>query len=150
MKQVKTDTVRVFDAEQDKFIERSYARIKGDLATGGVQVDFHPLDLDPGDFVRSPILELLRHQEQEVDPTTRRALSSCKECDLYDRLASISERYMARSTKLERKLALNPPEIDFLRGRPRICVACILHEHRIRKARLSWPRRVAYWLKHRK
>jgi len=127
-----------FDAKNDCFTQT-------EVAQTGIPIPFG-FDLD--DIVRTPILQILREQEQDRDPRTGLyCISGDRQaCTLYDDLVRASRRFTTNVPKRDQGRYLNPPERVLLNSRPPYCEACIWVEHARRKRESSRLRRFHRWV----
>lgn len=138
-RKLRTETVVLFDREHDCFIHRQVPKTAAPI----------PYGFDLEDTVRTPILQILRSQEQDRDPAT--GLYCIKGdrsvCTLYDDLVKESRRFTAQVPKRNQGRYMNSPERVLLNANPPFCEACIWVEHARRRRESSRLRRFIRWLR---
>lgn len=150
MRSPTTNEVVIFNPKKDRIETRTirFRTLKEPLAPH-VKVEIVPQNyggLDPNDRVRAPILRILMERKHELDPRVDCVRGVKAECNLYDGLVRVSDAFLEKTPKWERKLVLTSPESAFMRGEPRFCAFCVFEEHRRRKwERHPW-RRFTRWL----
>lgn len=135
---VQTEELVLYDRDTDCFVTKQVPKSAYTIPFG--------FDLD--DTVRTPILKILRAQEQDRDPRT--GLSCIKgnraECTLYDDLVKVSNRFIEQVPKKVQRNYLNSPERVLLNNHPPFCEVCIWTEHARRRRESKKLRRFVRWL----
>lgn len=139
-RKLRTESVALFDREHDCFVLKRVAKSATEI----------PLGFDLDDIVRTPILQILRTQEQDRDPRTGLycILGRREQCTLYDDLVKESRRFTSKvPKKADQARYLNAPERVLLSAYPPFCEACTWVEHARRRRESSRLRRFIRWLR---
>lgn len=135
-----TEKLVLYDQEHDCWVVRHVPRSSATIPVFGFDLD---------DIVRTPILQILRAQEQDRDPRTGQycILGKREQCTLYDALVKESRRFTSKVPKKDQARYLNAPERVLLSAYPPFCEACTWVEHARRKKDRTRLRRFIRWLR---